>query len=75
MMRTGGDPVISGVKGANCGSLTFPLRIEFHRNAARITKVTDGGSGYMPIISPVKIKPPAPKGDSGNRRSASGQVA
>jgi len=53
----------------------LPLRAGFPRNVCRITRVTDGGSGYMPIISPVKIKPPAPKGDSGNRRSASGQVA
>jgi len=75
MMRTSGNQVNSRAKGANRECLTFPLRIEFHRNAARITKVTDGGTRHMPIIFPVKIKPPARKGDSGNSRSASGQVA
>lgn len=34
-----------------------PIMGGFHRNAYRITKVTDGGSGLLPIISPVKINP------------------
>jgi len=71
--NAGGNFVNLAGKHSESELSDFPLRIEFRRNTARITNVTDGGTCKMPIISPVKIKPPARKGDSGKSRALPGR--